>query len=399
MKRQYIDMKNGSIRDPRFRNNNNEKLRKNLSLIDIEEFDGNFPEFTRPKNVGSFSLDIHRNYVNDYSELRYLSMPPEASTSGSCKVNFDLKRGVSRVVEKDEESIRQKMLDDLLRWILQERKAEHKNIIDHQHPLRPLLVEFVCYRGLLTLLIATPYECQENWTILATRFQNSIYLWQLKESKKQNGSIAVQKEKSIWGFKFEQYLCASSPNGNPNPNEQVNTNAEFCCVLKTRIGGLPLLYGAEVDAVTKESQPPFLDLQNFVELKTNKHIGNEMQQAAFNRFKSMKWWAQSFIVGIPKIVVGYRDDDGVVSRLETMDVNQLRKQSTDCWKSNICMNFCLKFLKFVKECIPKDSTSNDHFLFEFDAMSRVISFRNELGETRSRNLLPSWYVESMQKSA
>lgn len=170
---------------------------------------GNFPEFTRPKNVGSFSLDIHRNYVNDYSELRYLSMPPEASTSGSCKVNFDLKRGVSRVVEKDEESIRQKMLDDLLRWILQERKAEHKNIIDHQHPLRPLLVEFVCYRGLLTLLIATPYECQENWIILATRFQNSIYLWQLKESKKQNGSIAVQKEKSIWGFKFEQYLCAS----------------------------------------------------------------------------------------------------------------------------------------------------------------------------------------------
>jgi RAT1-interacting protein len=236
-------------------------------------------------------------------------MPPEASTSGSCKVNFDLKRGVSRVVEKDEESIRQKMLDDLLRWILQERKAEHKNIIDHQHPLRPLLVEFVCYRGLLTLLIATPYECQENWTILATRFQNSIYLWQLKESKKQNGSIAVQKEKSIWGFKFEQYLCASmfsliyskskflvqlayyfigSPNGNPNPNEQVNTNAEFCCVLKTRIGGLPLLYGAEVDAVTKESQPPFLDLQNFVELKTNKHIGNEMQQAAFNRYRNTK---------------------------------------------------------------------------------------------------------------
>jgi len=65
----------------------------------------------------------------------------------------------------------------------------------------------------------------------------------------------------------------------------------------------------------------------------------------------MKWWAQSFIVGIPKIVVGYRDNNvnelllkhvnefcyplkciikfqGIVSRLETMDVNQLRKQST-----------------------------------------------------------------------
>lgn len=84
------------------------------------------------------------------------------------------------------------------------------------------------------------------------------------------------------------YYFIGSPNGNPNPNEEVNTNAEFCCVLKTRIGGLPLLYGAEVDAVTKESQPPFLDLQNFVELKTNKHIGNEMQQAAFNRYQNTK---------------------------------------------------------------------------------------------------------------
>ena len=264
---------------------------------------GNFPEFTRPKNVGSFSLDSHRKYVNDYSELRYLSMPPETLTSGSCKVNFDLRRGISTVIEKDEESIKQKMLDDLLRWILQERKAEHKNIIDHQHPLRPLLIEFVCYRGLLTLLIGTPYECQKNWTILATKFQNSIYLWQLRE-KKQNDTTAVQKEMSAWGFKFEQFLCASmlnllitkaqfilqtilfigSPDASPDPDEQLNTNAEFCCVLKTRIGGLPLLYGAEVDAVTKECQPPFFDLRNFVELKTNKHIENDRQMAAFKRY-------------------------------------------------------------------------------------------------------------------
>jgi RAT1-interacting protein len=51
------------------------------------------------------------------------------------------------------------------------------------------------------------------------------------------------------------------------------------------MGGLPLLYAAEVDAVTKECQPPFFDLQNFVELKTNRHIGNERQMAAFNRYR------------------------------------------------------------------------------------------------------------------
>ena len=41
----------------------------------------------------------------------------------------------------------------------------------------------------------------------------------------------------------------------------------------------------------------------------------------------MKWWAQSFIVGIPKIIVGYRDDDGIVSRLKTIEVKQLPKES------------------------------------------------------------------------
>lgn len=229
MKRQYQEVRSGSTRDPRHRKGY-ERPGKMLSLHNIEEFNGsthflhsfftyifilfvgNFPEFTRPKNVGSFSLDVHRKYQNDYSELRYLSMPPETSNSGSCKVKFDLRKGVSAVIEKDEESIRQKMLDDLLTWILQERKLDHLSIVDPNYPLKPLLVEFICYRGLLTMLIATPYESQENWTILATRFQNSIYLWQLKDKQKRNGfnSNSKQQEMSIWGFKFEQYLCAST---------------------------------------------------------------------------------------------------------------------------------------------------------------------------------------------
>ena len=47
----------------------------------------------------------------------------------------------------------------------------------------------------------------------------------------------------------------------------------------------------------------------------------------FLRFKSIKWWAQSFIVGIPQIIAGYRDDQGMVSELKTIDVNKLRKES------------------------------------------------------------------------
>ena len=41
------------------------------------------------------------------------------------------------------------------------------------------------------------------------------------------------------------------------------------------------------------------------------------------RFKLIKWWAQSYLVAIPEIVCGFRDNDGVVHRLESFDTNKL----------------------------------------------------------------------------
>jgi len=37
----------------------------------------------------------------------------------------------------------------------------------------------------------------------------------------------------------------------------------------------------------------------------------------------IKWWAQSYLVAIPEIVCGFRDNDGVVHRLESFDTNKL----------------------------------------------------------------------------
>ena len=50
----------------------------------------------------------------------------------------------------------------------------------------------------------------------------------------------------------------------------------------------------------------------------------------FCRFKLIKWWAQSFLLGITKIVGGFRDDDGVVHHLQdyqTQEIPSLVKAS------------------------------------------------------------------------
>ena len=37
----------------------------------------------------------------------------------------------------------------------------------------------------------------------------------------------------------------------------------------------------------------------------------------------MKWWAQSFLVGVPKITCGFRNDDGVVKVLQTFKTSEI----------------------------------------------------------------------------
>ena len=41
----------------------------------------------------------------------------------------------------------------------------------------------------------------------------------------------------------------------------------------------------------------------------------------------MKWWAQSFLVGVPKIVCGFRDDDGIIQNLQTFRTIDIPKES------------------------------------------------------------------------
>ena len=103
----------------------------------------------------------------------------------------------------------------------------------------------------------------------------------------------------------------------------------------------------------------------------------------------MKWWAQSFLIGIPKIVCGFRDNEGIVQHLQTFKTVDIPRESqvtfteraTFCfvylhlsscvklmqsssfplqsdlslWQGNVCLNFLDELLKWMKETIVKDS--------------------------------------------
>lgn len=51
-------------------------------------------------------------------------------------------------------------------------------------------------------------------------------------------------------------------------------------------------------------------LRKYIELKTSRVVDSERTQNSFTKYKVMKFWAQSFLLGVEKVVVGFRDDNG-----------------------------------------------------------------------------------------
>lgn len=89
---------------------------------------------------------------------------------------------------------------------------------------------------------------------------------------------------------------------------------------------------------------------NWVELKTSEEILDERNNVKFER-KLLRIWAQSFLLGVPKIVVGFRSKEGVLRRLEEIDTQSIpgtvKRNGKRTWDGNICINFTASFLACV----------------------------------------------------
>lgn len=86
---------------------------------------------------------------------------------------------------------------------------------------------------------------------------------------------------------------------------------------------------------------------NWVELKTSAEIRDNRGMSNFER-KLMKFWIQSFLLGVPKIIVGFRSQEGVLTKLEDIQTASIpetaAKRGVRSWNANTCINFASTFL-------------------------------------------------------
>ncbi|GMR57613.1 hypothetical protein PMAYCL1PPCAC_27808, partial [Pristionchus mayeri] len=320
-------------------------------------YDQKFPFFARPETISEYAVTSNRQVVLGRAKAKYLCPYEENG-----KTNFDLNKGRDTFIDKDVSS---EKLDVLLRWACaqsEEGGARPKKIF-HE-------ADVVCWRGALTRIGATPFADRDSWRFIAQRVDDVIYICEYPTEENEARKAAMtdrDRMMTYWGFKFEQYMTTDELGGEPDTASPVDCREEFAVICKTRIevpGGrgrcLKLLYGAEVDAIDGNG--------TLVEMKTQR----KALEGGFWKFKSIKWWLQSFLIGLEKITVGYRDDEGIVERVGSVRLSELSQRSQGIWKGNVCFNFIATVLTMVEQRLPHGSPDYGSCHVKYDPVSKKV---------------------------
>lgn len=165
-----------------------------------------FPSFSKPKVVGCFSLGPERDYIPSAKNLKYLNLPKPKPDK---PLNIDLNEGFE-IRQQKPDSAKEERLDHLLRFIIENvTQLRNPNTKDIATRRKALNCDFVCFRGLLRMIMCTPYEKKTSWIILASRYKQTIYLCAKDTPEKiwdEENQTEQQKRFCYYGFKFEQHI-------------------------------------------------------------------------------------------------------------------------------------------------------------------------------------------------
>jgi RAT1-interacting protein len=147
-----------------------------------------------------------------------------------------------------------------------------------------------------------------------------------------------------------------------------------------------LLLAAEMDCF--EGNEP--QLENYIEIKTYKVIDSDRANYTWQRFqtrnklvsnfryKLLKFWIQSFFVGVRTIVCGYRDSKGFVQKVEKLNTRDIPSMGRKYWDSWKCLSFADGLLTWVCNCIKEENVT---YRMHYDGTDKVTLTETKVDKT------------------
>ncbi|POR39587.1 Uncharacterized protein TPAR_00221 [Tolypocladium paradoxum] len=340
----------------------------NFSIQPIGRFAGASQPVKRPKEFACFSYDENHEFRLDDSSLKWYYTP---------QIGADLSKGFHTFQKQDDS--KDEHLESLLKAIMAHEQETGQKID----------ANIVTWRGMMTKIMGTLFEQFDGFEMNATLYQDCIFIEENHEYKMNSRRNEGQRQRrggppqevmQFWGYKFETLSTipatwheTSRDYIENRDNQVVNNKAQYCSVVRTGIGKTILCLGGEVDA---SKSPPVYPLVahhlttaapvwdskpeekgapiNWVELKTTAEIRSHADMDAFHR-KLMKYWIQSFLLGVPKIIVGFRTRDGVLVNVNEIETHRIpetvNSRPNAKWNADMCVNFAAGFLEWLTRMI------------------------------------------------
>ena len=371
--------------------------RRELSRLPLKEpraYQGAHPQISQPKEVACYSRDADRTVHFDRRALRTYRPPP---------LPVQLDEGFETFVEKAHARDDPAPLKDVLGAL-----ASKGVDVAASH--------IVTYRNNLNKLLLTPFQPDDDWEIGVERQGGGRVHLQVRETARKAAEEARRDERQrrfcYWGYKFEALCTADADGGGeregwrpPSPSDlgtcahlcstaelsrlrahyaerqpapaapaaAVDANEEVCCVMSLGLERIKILMAAEIDCADEARDGGG---GGFVELKTSKAPRSARDTANFERNKLLRYWVQSFLAGVPKIVVGFRDDQGEVTSvqpLRTMQIPRMVRGKPHGWDPSVALRFGHTVLDWVlREAAKLPADDGAQLVLRFEPAERAL---------------------------
>ncbi|CAL1270313.1 unnamed protein product [Larinioides sclopetarius] len=137
------------------------------------------------------------------------------------------------------------------------------------------------------------------------------------------------------------------------------------------------------------------DTSCYTEIKTSRIKTSSVDQYKFHKYKAIMWWTQSYFAGISEIICGNRTIQGIVKSIDIHRVSALPEEARGLWSPDVCLNFCDKFLTYLKRVVTEDDYN---VVYKFNYRSGDIVYSSKLINPENRyRIIPEWYKRAMEE--
>ncbi|KAI9224083.1 hypothetical protein BC828DRAFT_374366 [Blastocladiella britannica] len=406
----------------------------------------------RPVEVATFSIDEEGTLHHDERSLRYWDppsqlpvtvvahpseatapmVPPAMDVNDPIPAEVDLTQGLDTWDPRALGGI--EPLDNLLHALVHSRQWPGVG--------QGAAANLVTWRGIVVKLMTSVYPDRgsDGWELGATMHRGTLFMCEHVTPAAQAAETAshadpARARPTYAGYRFEHLST------NPIDPSDINSvaaeealaahradrthtapspRAQFCTVVQTRIGGRHrVVVGAEVDCCRI---PPVSADQNeddasrrqqrrvYMELKTHRAGA----PARGWRAKLLRVWAQSYLAGVPEVLVGYRDDvSGAVvgaQRIGTLQVPEIvryaasedqyrqpqqrqhRSSNAPDWDPNACLMWAGSVLDVILDaaCNRPEGT---YLTVRYVPQQQCIEMEDVRPPYVTRDVLPAWFLQ------